>query len=68
MSQEVNAVNVYSIDEERLRYRIIVAVTATGIFDFFGEKGEVFYQIDPQKKRKTPFLHFLFFKAMLSKN
>ena len=37
MSQEVNAVNVYSIDEERLRYRIIVAVTATGIFDFFGE-------------------------------
>ena len=33
----MNAVNVYSIDEERLRYRIIVAVTATGIFDFFGE-------------------------------
>ena len=37
MSQEINAVNVYSIDEERLRYRIIVAVMATGVQDFLGE-------------------------------
>jgi len=37
MSQEINAVNVYSIDEEKLRYRIIVAVMATGVQDFLGE-------------------------------
>jgi len=37
MSQEVNAVNVYSIDEEKLRFRIIVAIDASGIADFLGE-------------------------------
>lgn len=37
MSQEVNTVNVFSIDEEKLRYRIIVAVMATGVQDFLGE-------------------------------
>ena len=28
MSHEINAVNVYSIDEERLRFRVIVAIDA----------------------------------------
>ena len=32
----INAVNVFSIDEEKLRYRIIVAVMATGVQDFLG--------------------------------
>ena len=36
MSQEVNTVNVFSIDEEKLRYRIIIAVMAAGIQDFLG--------------------------------
>ena len=36
MSQEVNTVNVFSIDEEKLRYRIIIAVMAAGVQDFLG--------------------------------
>tara|TARA_R100001129_G_scaffold48381_1_gene33193 strand:- start:3200 stop:3823 length:624 start_codon:yes stop_codon:yes gene_type:complete len=37
MSQEVNTVNVYSIDEEKLRYRLIIAVGAAGVHDYLGD-------------------------------
>jgi hypothetical protein len=46
MSAEINAVNVYSIDEEKLKFRVIVAIDADQLGAATGQQGLGQYQVD----------------------